>query len=337
MVTISQIAAELGLSKATVSRALRGVPGVADVTVATVRAAAETMGYIPDVAAAGLATGRSRAVAVVVPSLSRWFYNSVLTGIDRGLRSLGYDTVLYDLDRSVGSWPHVFVRSDLRRRVDGLIAVSMMFSAEELAEFSSLDIPMIAVGPTTHGFRTIGIDDAAVMTTATEHVLALGHQELGYLGGFDSQSRSLGGAVEREHAFMTAALDAGAVVDPTWMLAGRYRQSIALEVVTPVFRSDSWPTALVCASDEMAIGAMYAIQAAGLRVPQDVSVIGVDGHEYAQAYDLTTCAQYPEAQGELAARQIIAEVEGGPSRLSFEPADYQLVVRGSTGPPRASR
>jgi LacI family transcriptional regulator, repressor for deo operon, udp, cdd, tsx, nupC, and nupG len=337
MATISQIAAELGLAKSTVSRALRGVPSISESTIAAVRETAERLGYVPSVAAAGLSTGKNQAVGVVVPSLNRWFYSSVVSGIDRTLADAGYDVVLFDLDRSHSEGTRVFARSLLRRRVDALIVVAAVFTAEELAEFALLDIPMVAVGPPTAGLRTIGVDDAAIMTAATEHVIGLGHRALGLLGGYDTESLTVYGAAEREHAFMRAALRSGAVVDPTWMLSGGYRSGLALQATAPVFRGRSWPTALVCASDEMAFGAMYAIQQAGLRVPEDVSVVGIDGHEYAEAFGLTTCEQNPQAQGAEAARQLLAEMEGESARESFPPAEFSLVVRGSTGPPRRDR
>lgn len=337
MATITQIAAELGLSKSTVSRALRGVPSISHETVALVRDAADRLGYVPSVAAAGLSTGRNHAIGVVVPSLNRWFYSSVVSGIDRTLAELGYDVVLFDLDRTQREGARVFARSLLRRRVDALIVVATVFDPEELAELALLDIPMVAVGPPTSGLRSIGVDDAAVMRAATEHVLELGHRRLGLVGGYDTESLTVFGASEREHAFMRAALGAGALVEPAWMLSGGYRSGLALQAVAPLYRSASWPTALVCASDEMAIGAMYAIQQAGLRVPHDVSVIGIDGHEYAAAFDLTTCAQNVQEQGALAARQVVAEVEGATPVASFPPAGFELVVRGSTAAPGGQR
>ena len=333
MATIAQIAAELGLSKSTVSRALRGVPGISAETIAQVTAAADRLGYVPSIAAAGLSTGRNHTVGVVVPSLNRWFYNSALTGITRTLADTPYDVILYDLDRPHGGGTRTFSRALLRQRVDAVITVATVFSAEELAEFAHFDVPMIAVGPPTAGLRTIGIDDIAIMSAATAHVVELGHRRLGLLGGFDAETPPHRNAIDREQAFMRTALAAGATVDPSWMLAGGYRVDSAIRAVSDLFRSPSRPTALVCASDDMAFGAMYALELAGLRVPQDVSVVSIDGHEYSEAYDLTTCRQDPEAQGVLAARAIVAEVEGAEPPASFPTAGFELVVRGSTAPP----
>jgi LacI family repressor for deo operon, udp, cdd, tsx, nupC, and nupG len=336
MASIGKIAAELGVSKSTVSRALRGLPGVSQETIDLVNATARRMDYVPSVAAAGLSTGRNHAVGIVVPSLTRWFYYEVVTGANRVLAEAGYDTVLFDLDRSHGPGTRVFARSILRRRVDALLVVSTSFPREEVAEFAELDIPIIAVGPPAPGFRTIGVDDAAVMEVVMEHVLGLGHRTLGYVGGYDAESMNLAGAAAREHTFMRAALGAGAVVEPTWMLAGGYRGAEARRLVAQLYAGENWPTALVCASDEMAVAAISAIEHTGLSVPGDVSVTGIDGHELAEAYDLTTCAQDPQAQGELAARQLVAEVHGAPHVEDFELAPFELVVRGSTAPPKSA-
>lgn len=334
MATIGQIAAELGLSKSTVSRALRGVPGIAQETVALVREAADRLDYVPSVAAAGLSTGRNQAVGIVVPSLTRWFYSEVVSGITRTLAAHGYDAVLFDLDRSHVGENRPFARSLLRRRVDAVIVVATVFAPDELAELGLLDIPMVAVGPPTPGLRNIGVNDADIMGTATAHMLDLGHRTIGLVGGYDAESLTIFGASEREHAFMRTVMQTGAVVEPTWMLSGGYRSGMAKMVVSHLYRSSSWPTALVCASDEMAFGALFAIHEAGLRVPDDVSVIGIDGHENSASYDLTTCEQDAQGQGALAASQVIAELEGAPAPDAFDPAPFRLIVRGSTAEPR---
>jgi DNA-binding LacI/PurR family transcriptional regulator len=187
------------------------------------------------------------------------------------------------------------------------------------------------------GIRNIGVDDAAVMTAATAHLVELGHRTLGLVGGYDPESLTVIGASDREHAFTRTASLAGAVVEPIWMLSGGYRSGVAKQVALQLYQGSSWPTGLVCASDEMAIGAMFAVQQAGLSVPHDVSIIGIDGHEYSADYDLTTCFQDVQEQGSAAARQVVAEVEGAPAPEAFEPSDFRLVVRGSTAPPRHGR
>ncbi len=333
MATIGQIAAELGISKSTVSRALRGLPGVSQDLIDEVKAVAERMGYVPSAAAAGLTTGRNYAVGVVVPALTRWFYSEVVSGVDRALAAAGYDVVLYDMDRNHDVGTRAFARSLLRKRVDALIVVATVFTEHELAEFDALEMPVIAVGPSAPQFRTIGVDDHAIMAAAMEHMLGLGHRQLGYVGGYDEESLSLASAADREHTFMKTALAAGALVQPEWMLAGGYKQGAAMRATRELFSRDSWPTGLVCASDEMAMGAICAIHAAGKRVPEDVSVIGIDGHEYGADYELTTMAQNPQAQGEWAARQVVAEIEGATPVQEFEPAPFTLIQRGSTAAP----
>ncbi len=335
MVTIAEIAKELGLAKSTVSRALRGLPSVSPETAEAVRKTAARMNYVPSVAAAGLSIGRNHAIGVLVPSLNRWFYTSVVSGVDRALVHLGYDVVLFDLDRSHAEVTRLFERSLLRRRVDGLIVVATKFEPDELAELDLLDIPVLSVGPPAPGLRAIGVDDEAIMTVATEHLVGLGHKSLGFLGGDDLESLTEVGAARREDAFSRVVRESGIYVDPAWVLPGGYRVGQAKSAVAAALSSGApRPTALVCASDEMAIGAMYAILEAGLRVPEDMSVIGIDGHEHAEAFGLTTCIQDVQAQGAAAALQVVAEVEGAAPPESFEPAGFSLVVRGSTAPPR---
>ncbi len=333
MATIAQIAAELGLSKSTVSRALRGLPGISAQTAMKVQAAAMRLGYVRSAAAAGLSTGRQHAVGVVVPALNRWFYSGVLSGIDRQLADLGYDVVLFDLDRNGEAGARLFARAMLRRRVDALIVVAAAFAPEELAEFALLEIPMIAVGPPVAGMRSIGVDDAAIMTAATTHALELGHRALGLLGGYDVESRSVYSASAREHAFMRAALTAGARVEPAWMISGGYRSSAAMAATHELFQRPSHPTVLVCASDEMAFGALFALQRLGRDVPREISVVSIDGHEYAEAYGLTTCEQDPREQGAQAARIVVAEIEGAPAAAQPPPSAFTLTVRRSSAPP----
>lgn len=332
MSTIGQIAEQLGLSKSTVSRALRGVPGISEATVAAVQQRADELGYIPSIAAAGLSTGRNHAIGVVVPSLDRWFYDSVVTGISRELAELGYDVVLFDLDRSPGEATRLFHRSILRRRVDALLVVSTVFSAQELEEFGLIEMPVIAVGAPTPDMRRIGVDDTAIVVAAVQHLLDFGHRRIGLLGGYDVESLSILGAAEREQAFLEALSHAGLFANPAWMLSGGYRMGVAKQVTAELFARADRPTALVCASDEMAIGALHSARTAGLIPGVDVSIIGIDGHEYAEAFDLTTCAQDPQAQGAQAARQVVAEIDGAEPATAFAPSPFTLIPRGSTGP-----
>ncbi len=324
----------MGLSKSTVSRALRGLPNVNVDTAESVRRVANELGYIASSTASSLATGRHFVIGVVVPSISRWFYTTVLEGIDAELRSAGYNLMLFNLGGPSGDRDRVFHRSILRRRVDGLIALCLDFNDEEQEQLLHNEYPTIVVGGPVPGLRWIGIDDHEAGLAATRYLLGLGHRQIAHLGGVDDAGLNTAVPAERRNAFVEALAEAGIVPRPGWMLNGEftfdggYRATKAL-----LAQPGSPPTAIFSVSDVMAMGAMVAIRESGLRIPADISIIGLDGHEDGEILGLTTISQNPYDQGVEAARALIAEIGGAAARVSFDTAPFELLVRTSTAPP----
>ncbi|MFJ4297356.1 LacI family DNA-binding transcriptional regulator [Curtobacterium sp. NPDC089689] len=337
---IQEIATVTGLSKSTVSRALRGLPSVAGPTIDQVRRVADELGYVPSSAAAGLATGRQRAVGVVVPVIDRWFYVKALGGVDAELRRAGHDLVLYNLGGAGGDRDRAFRRSMLRHRVDALVLLSLVLDETERTELELTRHPMIVIGGPAPGLRNVGVDDAVVSHLAVQHLASLGHRSIAYMGGQDEDGMNVAVPYLRHDGFVDAMTAAGCDVRPEWMVDGRFSFAGGADAGAALLGAgvgsgsgSARPTAVFCASDEMALGLLFAAQRAGLRVPEDLSVIGVDGHEYGATVGLTTIAQDPEAQGRTAARAVLAEVEGHGSE-PLGPATAELVVRGTTAPPR---
>jgi LacI family transcriptional regulator, repressor for deo operon, udp, cdd, tsx, nupC, and nupG len=198
-------------------------------------------------------------------------------------------------------------------------------------------MPVIAVGGPTLGMPRIGVDDRGVIRAALDHVISLGHRRIGLVGGVDAEGLNDRVPEDRQDAFVGALEEAGLAVREDWMLEGGYRMGIAKAAVGDLLADggDDLPTALVCASDEMAIGAICALQDAGMRVPGDVSVVGIDGHEYGECFGLTTVRQFPELQGRDAASWVVAEIASGRPGGPPAVARYELIVRTSTAPPPA--
>lgn len=355
---IQEIATVTGLSKSTVSRALRGMSNVADSTIDQVRRVADELGYVPSSAAAGLATGRQRAVGVVVPVIDRWFYVKALGGVDAELRRAGYDLVLYNLGGPGGDRDRAFRRSMLRHRVDALVLLSLVLDETERAELELTRHPMIVIGGPAPGLRNVGVDDVVVAGIAVDHLCSLGHRDVAYVGGQDEAGMNVAVPWLRRDGFALAMRAHGLSVREEWVLDGRFSFAGGVDAGRALFGAGRGlgaggggsgggagvggagglggvrPTAVFCASDEMALGVVLAAQQAGLSVPEDVSVMGIDGHEYGEVVRLTTVSQDPVAQGRVAARAVLAEVDGavaGP--LPASPA--HLVVRATTAaPPR---
>jgi DNA-binding LacI/PurR family transcriptional regulator len=349
---IQEIATVTGLSKSTVSRALRGMSTVADSTIDQVRRVADELGYVPSSAAAGLATGRQRAVGVVVPVIDRWFYVKALGGVDAELRRAGYDLVLYNLGGPGGDRDRAFRRSMLRHRVDALVLLSLVLDATERAELELTRHPMIVIGGPAPGLRNVGVDDVVVAGIAVEHLCGLGHRDVAYVGGQDEAGMNVAVPWLRRDGFVDAMVARGLAVRDEWVLDGRFSFAGGVDAGRALFggagvgagagagagagtgrRDVGRPTAVFCASDEMALGVMLAARQAGLSVPEDVSVIGIDGHEYGEVVGLTTIAQDPVAQGRVAARAVLAEVDGGLAG-PLPASAAELVVRSSTAAPR---
>lgn len=334
---IHDVARLAGVSTATVSRALRGLDRVSPATRARVLAAAEQLHYAASPSAASLVTGRTGVVAVLAPYLSRWFFAHVLDAVERTLRRSGLHVLLI----TVGDGPRdrelLHDRQLLHRRVDGLLVLSCDLRADEVDLLQRLQVPVVTVGVDVGPWHLVGIDDAAAGETAMTHLLELGHSHLAYVGGDTDEDVHVATAVDRgagvRRALRRARLPVGGLraVVGDWTVEGGRRKGHDL------LDDPERPTAVLAASDEMAVGVLWAARELGLRVPEDVSVIGIDDHEFSATHGLTTVAQPVEEIGETAAGLLVEELRGGTRegrRTVVLPT--RLVVRGTTAPPQGS-
>lgn len=335
MAGIEEVARATGVSTATVSRALRGLPNVSDTTRAAVRRAADELGYVASSSASGLASGRTLALGVVVPSVSRWFYTQVLEGIDSELRSASYDMILFNLGGHRGDRERVFHRSILRKRTDALLALCLDFTADEREQLASVGHPTIVIGGPVKGLRSVGIDEKATARAATEHLIRLGHTEIAHIGGEDEEGLNSNVPRGRLRGFEKAMRSAHLPVRPEWVIPGGFSLPEGRAAMNRLLeRPGPRPTAVFAGSDEMAMGAILAAGDHGLRVPDDLSVIGIDDHDFSACFGLTTMAQSPFDQGALATRLLLDELGGGEPRTGSLRATATLVVRTSTASPR---
>ncbi|WP_062289668.1 LacI family DNA-binding transcriptional regulator [Demequina phytophila] len=335
MATIQGVAELAGVSTATVSRALSGKSTVSAATRQKVEDAARSLGYVASATASSLASGRTRNVGIVMPFLGSWYYANVLKGAHRALADAGYDLTLYHLEdttRHPERRRRLFNEFLGRKRVDAFIAVSLELTKEELGRIHDLGKPMVGLGGPLAGVTTLSLDDRAVAELATSHLTSLGHRRIAFIGGTEGFDLDFHLPKRRRQGWEDALTAVGAPVDPALRLEGDFTieggHRAALQILGDPRRR---PTAIFAASDEMAIGAILAARSLGLRVPEDVSVIGIDGHELGQFFELTTVDQRPVEQGRLAAETLLAELR--PQASQQHPAlrlPYDLTVRRST-------
>ncbi|MGJ3192780.1 LacI family DNA-binding transcriptional regulator [Paenarthrobacter sp. FR1] len=338
MTGIKDVAERAGLSVATVSRALSGKGNVSPTSRERARAAAAELGFVLSYHASSLASGRTHNVGLVVPSVHRWFFSAVIEGASAALLEAGYDLTLYNIGENPTHRHSVFNDFLLRKRVDAVIAVSLELSEEEIQQLHAVHRPIVGIGGPLPGASTIRIDDTAIALKATNHLLGLGHTKIAHITGHEAYDQDFHLPGTRRSGFQRAMNDAGCPVRPEWIVSADFTIEGAYAAARQLLASaPERPTAVFAASDEMAIGTILAARDFGLRIPDDLSVMGIDGHDLGNVMGLTTIDQDAKGQGALAVRTLLGAINNG---LILEPADTEhptkLVVRTSTAVPKIS-
>jgi DNA-binding LacI/PurR family transcriptional regulator len=330
MAGIVEIAGKAGVSPATVSRALRGLHHVNEKTRSKIVLAAMELNYPlrPDLVPRDLLTKTNR-IGVIAPYLSRWFFSQAINGIEQSLREVGIDLLLYNFSQ-IDSRQRGYQLNQLRGKVDALILISVPPTEEEFHSILSLGIPVTTIGFSHEGCTSVAIDDVLGGKVATKHLTDLGHREIAVLSGQRETSYNFEVSDNRNLGHIQALNEVGVEWNPEFEIHGDfniYTAEIALEAF---LRRKKLPTAIFCHSDEMAFGALKAIRNKGMRVPEDISVIGFDDHDIAQYVGLTTVSQPPQFEGQLAAAAVIAEIANPDLQRRKIQVPLSLVVRETT-------
>lgn len=304
MSTISDVARVAGVSVATVSRALRGVSTVNPLTRERVLRAAEELDYVASPTAASLASGRTRVVGIVTPFMTRWFFATSISAVEKTLREHGFHALLIDLEADTALRRRELTRQMLSKRVDGLITINVPVRAEELELLDKLGMPVVAIGNPVTGRPLVHIDDAAAVRTAVDHLVDLGHTRIGYVGAVPQQAEHRLVPWRRLTGFREGMAEHGLPVHEHWVISCDWSAQDASAQAGRLFGDDA-PTAVVAGSDEMAIGVMSRAIVRGLRIPQDLSVVGVDDYHLSDVIRLSTVRQDVVAQGRAAATTLL--------------------------------
>ncbi|MFG2880832.1 LacI family DNA-binding transcriptional regulator [Streptomyces sp. NPDC048297] len=328
--TSRDVAQAAGVSQAAVSLVLgdkwRG--RVSETTAERVREAARDLGYRPNLAARNLRLGHTRTVLLVVPALTTEFFAGVYTGAARIAAQHGFGVVLYPSPQGIGPARDPFASA--QAALDGVIASSM--AADALTAIRGDQLPLVMLDSDPHGSlgaATVNLDIADGVRQITDHLLGLGHRHILHLAAdvpswtFDVRAQELTArlaAVPGTHLRTAAA--------PISIEGARTATETALTAPGPR------PTAIICDDDKLAAGAYKALRRLGLKVPDDVSVTGLDDLALATAIDpeLTTVRLDAELFGERGMQALLAVLDGREPESGDIPVE--LVVRGSTAPAR---
>lgn len=335
MATLQDVAKLAQVSKSTASRALSGNGAVSADTRKRVTDAAAELGFVASSAAEHLATGKSRNIAILTPFVNRWFYSDVIDGVEAALIGAGYDLTLYRLTDDPAQRRQLFDYFLVRKGVDAVIALTLFITDDEVKRLDALGKPIVGIGGRIPGVSTFFIDDREVARKQTEHLISLGHTRLVHLGGDQEHQLDFQVHSSRLQGFRDAMERAGLSSEDDFAacevsIEGGY--SCAKKLLRdPATR----PTGLVAVSDEVAIGAMSAAYELGIQIPDELSVIGIDGHPAGEAFGLTTMVQHVSRQGAMAVSQALALLGGMTPESETDLAmslPVDLRIRRSTGP-----
>ncbi len=330
--TIDDVARRAQVSVATVSRALRGLPNVAPSTRARVIEAARDLQYVADPSAAQLASGRRLVIGLVTPMIGQWFYGKLYTGVEAVAATEGYEVLPYSLSGPGGV--EGFLRDlPFRKRVDGIIVVDAPITAGQLDRITATQVATVTVGFSAPHVSSLQIDNVGAAQQAVEHLIGLGHQRIALIGAYGDDPFMFSVPSDRFDGYLRALEGADLDHDPALVVAGNFSLEGGAEAMAALLALDEPPTAVFACSDEMAMGAMHVVRRAGMRVPDDVSVVGFDDHDVAAYVGLTTVRQDVVAMGERATRLLFDQVKSASREPAHERHETQLVVRESTMAP----
>lgn len=326
-VTIQDIANEAKVSKATVSRVLNNTSPVSPDKRRAILEATERLGFEPNVVARSLAKGRSMTIGVLTQNIGSPFYDSISQGVIAGLGGTGYSPIFVD-----GQWQRGIeveaIRALLGRRVDGLVLIGGGIPSDELEELCR-PLPTIVVArklpPAQH--HCIYTDNLDGGYRATRCLLENGHREIAFIRGILHHPD----AIDRFEGYKKALEEAGVTLDPQLVLDGDFTAESGVRAVEELFARKQSFSAVFAANDTTAFGARLALYRRGVRVPEDVSIIGFDDQAEAafMAPPLATIRQPGREMGVRASRALLDLIDGKP--FGSESLDGELQLRESVG------
>jgi DNA-binding LacI/PurR family transcriptional regulator len=329
-ITSAQVAALAGVSQSAVSRVFTPGASVSPKTAEKVRAAAETLGYRPNVLARAMITGRSRMIGLVVAYLENQFYPVALELLSRALQEKGYHVLIFMADNDGAKTAQV-VQELLDYQVDGIVTASVAITnaLATLCENAGIPVVLFNRGQDEERHTEVTSDNVAGGRAATEFLLAGGHRRIAHIAGWQGSSTGR----DRARGFREGLAAAG--TEPFAVIDGLYDRATAARAARGLVQGPDRPDAIFVGNDHMAFAVLDALRfEMGLSIPGDLSVMGYDDVPMAAwpAYDLTTVRQPVEAMVAATVEALLSQIEGErePRKVRI-PAP--LVIRGSARRP----
>lgn len=329
--TIIDVAREADVSFSTVSRVVNGKGYISPKTRKRVMEAMTRTGYVVNRQARALAGGKHQVVGLLVPDLDTSYIGEILRGIDEELAAVSWDLMLYTTHRRK-TRESVFVASLTQGMTDGLLMILPMDPAAYTDSIRERGFPYVLIdyGEEDDTGPSIGTTNRQGAIDAATYLIELGHRQIGFITGNQEMRCSR----ERLAGYRQALTDGGLVYDPDLVREGDFRQPLGYSLTRDLLDLPDRPTAIFASNDQSAFGAMDAIRDAGLRIPDDVSVIGFDDVPAASLAHppLTTVRQPMAEMGRLATRMLLDSIANPGQEGTRIDLPTELIVRESCRP-----
>lgn len=328
MATIKDVAREAGVATSTASYALNGVPKVSEETRQKVLEAAKKLNYVPNLSARSLKLQRTETIGVFLNDFSGPLYSELLRGINKVAALGGYDLIASSI---YGKREGTVLKFLEEKRVDGAILLCSSVSDDLIKKAASEDFPIIVLDREIkhENIYSVLLNNEAGMYNAVEHLIKLGHRKIAYITGpidsYDAKNRLMG--------YKKALTDYGYGIDNNLIVNGNFEESSGYQGMKLILASKIDIDAVAAANDEMAIGAMRAVKESGLKIPQDISIVGFDDIQLAEyIYPSLTTVNHPKYEwGEIATKVLLNAINGEKNNIDTIMLPSKLIIRKSSG------
>lgn len=325
MVSMKDIAEACGVSVATVSKALNNQEDIGEATKEKIKATAKQLGYFPNSAARTLKTKRSYIIGVLFvdeaqSGLTHEYFSAVLEGFKVEAESRGYDIIF--INTHVGGRHMTYLEHCMYREMDGVVIACINFGNPEVLELLESDIPTVTVDYVSNGSTAVLSDNKSGIRELVEYVYSKGHRKIAYVHG------QLQSAVTKERmaSFYSTCEELGIEVPDEYVLCADYLDSAQTQICTEqLLDNKNRPTCILFPDDFALLGGRNAIRERGLRIPEDISIVGYDGNKMSGILNpkLTTIKQNPNEIGKLAAVKLVQTIEKPKSTFT-----ERIIVKG---------
>ncbi len=334
--TIRDVARKAGVGLGTVSRVINGSPLVSEVTRQRVLEVIEELNYVPNPTARRLSLGKTLTIAVIVPFFTRPAEIERLRGIQSKVAESDYDLIIYNVENTLQR--DTYMRQIPRReRTDGVIIISLSPRNEDIPYLLHAGIPIVLVDanhPSLSMLNRVIVDDVQGGRQATQFLIELGHRRIGYISDYLVHPLNFTSSRDRYQGYRQCLDEAGIPFIPEYHRQGEHGRAQAYQMALELLTLPQPPTAIFAASDTQAMGVLQAARELGLHVPQDLSIIGYDDIEVAEYLGLTTIRQLLFKTGERGIDLLLEILDDPDSQPVCEVMPTELVVRGTTAPPK---